>query len=124
MRRSLYLIFALLLMVAMNACHYTDIVPDDGSGTEVPEVVSFSSDIEPIFKSQSCTNCHPAMSQPDLSAGNAYESLSKGGYFDTKNPEDSEIYTEPSPDSSHAGKYTAAQAQLILAWIEQGAENN
>jgi hypothetical protein len=35
------------------------------------------------------------------------------------------IYTVPHPDGGHPVKYyTATQAAYILAWIQQGAENN
>lgn len=105
------------------SCEYTDIVIDD-SANVVTEEISFAESIEPIFTTQSCTNCHPSMKKPDLTAGNAYESISALGLIDSDNPSESEIYTKAAPDGSHAAKYTSAQASLILAWIEQGAKNN
>ncbi|MFC0875723.1 hypothetical protein ACE01N_03970 [Saccharicrinis sp. FJH2] len=121
--KKISIIFSFIIMLGFVACEYTDIIEDDGSGS-VPESVSFSADIEPIFTTQSCTNCHPSMKKPDLSAGNAYESIMDLGLVNTSNPAESELYTKPSPDGSHGAKYTSAQAKLVLAWIEQGAKNN
>lgn len=124
MKKIFYLALGLIFIMSFNACHYIDIVPDDGSQVEVSDDLSFSTEIEPIFATQSCTNCHPGMSQPDLTTGNAYQSLTDGDFINTKKPEESSIYTKPLPDGSHAAKYTSEQAQLILAWIEQGAKDN
>lgn len=91
----------------------------------LPEVVSFGTDIEPIFVEQSCVNCHPSMSKPDLSKGNAYSALQENAdYIITDVPKASTLYTKPSPDGNHPAKYTSAQAMLVLKWIEQGAKNN
>ena len=40
--------------------------------------------------------------------------------------EESLIYTkaDPAGTDSHRTKYSAEEAQLVLLWIEQGAENN
>ena len=110
-------------MLGFVACEYTDIVEDDGSG-DITENISFSTNIEPIFTTQSCTNCHPTMKKPDLTAGNAYESIMALGLVNTSDPSESKLYSVPSPDNSHGANYTSAQAKLVLAWIEQGAKNN
>lgn len=124
MKKLIVFGFTVMLMLAYTSCQYVDIVPDDGSGVEISDDLSFSTDIEPIFKSQSCTNCHPAMHQPNLSAGNAYASLMDGDYIDKKNPENSIIITKVEPGASHAANFTATQVKQILAWIEQGAKDN
>lgn len=124
MRRIFYFSSIVFLAVLFNACQYTAIVSDPSGNVEVPEDLSFASDIAPIFQEQSCTNCHPGMSQPDLSAGSAYNSLINGGYINTGNPEESELLTEAASDGTHAAKLTSEQEAYILAWIEQGAENN
>lgn len=121
-KKGLLIIGALALIFA--ACEYTDIVEDDGSNVVIGESVSFAEEIEPIFAELSCTNCHPAMKKPDLTTGKAYQSIIELGLVNTSSPSESGIHTVPSPDGKHAAKYTASQAKLILAWIEQGAENN
>ena len=124
MKRYFVIFISIGVLMGLGACSYTDIVADDGSDIVVSEDLSFSTDIEPIFKTQGCTNCHPAMHQPDLAAGFAYESLINGGYIDTDKPGDSKIYTVPAPDGTHSAKLTTKQAATILAWIEQGAQDN
>lgn len=118
--------FACVALMALlyTSCQYVDIVPDDGTSIEVSNNLSFSADVEPIFQTQSCTNCHPAMHQPNLTAGNAYKSLTNGGYIDTKKPGESLIVNKPAPGADHAANLTAEQVKTIIAWIEQGAKDN
>lgn len=124
MKKIIAMAFTAMTMLVYTSCQYVDIVPDDGSGVEVSDDLSFSTDVEPIFKAQSCTNCHPGMKQPNLTEGNAYKSLMDGGYIDEKNPENSELLIVAAPGSSHAAQFTAAQVKIITAWIEQGAKDN
>jgi hypothetical protein len=124
MKKILAMACTAILMLVYTSCQYVDIVPDDGSGVEISDKLSFSADVEPIFKTQSCTNCHPGMKQPNLTEGNAYKSLMDGGYIDEKNPENSSLLVVADPGGSHAAKLTAAQVKIITAWIEQGAKDN
>ena len=99
------------------------------TGEEITRTVLFSADIIPILN-QSCntSGCHNAGGiSPDLSATNAYSSLSAGNYFNTGNPASSELYLWMTgkkglsmPTSGVNKDYNA----LILAWIKQGAQNN
>ncbi len=61
---------------------------------EVTKTVSFASDILPIFtKDCAVSGCHASGGKaPDLSAANAYSSLTSGGYIDTGSPESSGLY--------------------------------
>ncbi len=130
----------LLLVVTVLAfmctdCRYSFLVPDEDSGQEpvdptdpdAPQI-SFSEEIEPIFNnSDKCTTCHTTGKQrPDLSTGNAYKSINSTRYINDSNPSESLIYKHPHPDTgTHSQKkYTNAEADLILAWIIQGAKNN
>lgn len=99
------------------------------TGEEITRPVGFSPDIIPIFNSSCNTSgCHNAGGiSPDLSSSNAYNSLSAGNYFNTGNPESSELYLwmtgkkgVPMPTSGVNKDYNA----LVLAWIKQGAQNN
>lgn len=99
------------------------------TGEEITRPVIFTSDILPIFNS-SCNNsgCHSAGGKsPDLSAANAFTSLTNGGYINTGDPQSSELYLwmtgkkgTPMPVAGINKDYNA----LILAWIKQGAQNN
>lgn len=119
-----YLLFLISITAGLIlfSCSYSAIeVPE----IEVPDVVSFSEQVEPIFTTQGCVSCHPGFKAPDLTPGNAYNSLtSTDKYINLENPEASSIYTEPSPEGGHSKKYTYAQAALVLAWITNGAEDN
>ncbi len=99
------------------------------SGTEITRPVSFTTDIIPIFnKSCSISGCHISGSKsPDLSAANAFTSLTTGNYINTSDPQSSVIYlwmsgkkSTPMPIGGINRDYNA----LILAWIKQGAQNN
>jgi hypothetical protein len=116
-----------LLIVLMNACYYDEVIPVDTVG-DVGEM-SFSKDIIPIFNA-SCNSsgCHnQGGQQPNLTATDAYSSLSGGGYLDTRSPENSVLYqwmdgskSLPMPLSGPNATYNAK----VLAWIKQGALNN
>ncbi|MEO7264890.1 MAG: hypothetical protein ABIW38_08260 [Ferruginibacter sp.] len=99
------------------------------TGEEITRPVSFANDIIPIFNSSCNTaGCHNTGGKsPDLSASNAFTSLSNGGYFNAAESQSSELYLwmagkkgTPMPVSGINKDYNA----LILAWIKQGAQNN
>ena len=93
---------------------------------------SFQDTILPIFNdNDNCSGCHKAGSiggsaiilTPDV----CYTQLmSKPGMVDTVNADQSKIYLYPKiGTSTHQNKkYTKVQADLIYAWIKQGAKNN
>jgi hypothetical protein len=113
-----------LITIGLFSCQYETIevdLPDPA------EPVSFLSDIIPIFTSNNnCTACHDTgATAPDLTASNAFNSIVPA-LINTEDPQSSRIYQFPHPSSATHGfkKYTHLQAALVLAWIEQGAENN
>ncbi len=122
------LLLAVVAALAVAGCKYDWVIPE-----EVPvidpddpsQVISFSGDILPIFTSgNNCTACHNGNQAPDLRAANAFSSLNTTRYINKTTPGESRIYTLPHPDGGHYKKYTATQAALVLAWIQQGAKNN
>jgi hypothetical protein len=91
-----------------------------------PDNVSFNDNIIPIFN-LSCNNppCHaPGGKSPDLSPAVAYDNLMLYGLVDVDDPAGSGIYTKIAPGGSMATYAKPGDAELILKWIEQGAENN
>jgi len=121
-------ILASLILLMFFGC-YKDKTVIFSTGEEVTRPVSFSGDIVPIFSSScSSSGCHNAGGKsPDLSAVNAYNSLTNGGYINSSNPENSELYLwmsgqrgMPMPVSGINKDYNA----MVLAWIKQGAQNN
>ena len=118
----LLFVFGLLL----NACTYDFIVKEELPPVDPNVDVLFATQIAPIF-SNKCVACHKTGGQaPDLSAANAYNSIKNMNLVSTTAPESSIIYTEPNPATTvHTWKkFSAAETQLVLTWIQQGAKNN
>ena len=115
--------FSLLL----NACTYDFIVKEELPTVDPTVPIAFATQILPIF-ANSCVSCHKTGGQaPDLSAANAYNSIKTMNLINATTPASSKIYTEPDPANTTVHtwkKYSAAEAQLLLTWIQQGAKNN
>jgi hypothetical protein len=115
-----------LSLLILNGCEkdYYSTAP-----VEITGPVSFSEDVIPIFTADcAIPTCHVNGGYaPDLSPANAYNELTGLGYVDTSNAEQSVLYksitgqTNPMPPST---PLTAEEIGYILAWIEQGAQNN
>ena len=115
----------LAIIIIVSSCQYKFIVEPVVPPPDPEDTISFSQEIVPIFSEQGCTGCHNTGGQaPDLTADNAYNSITSMGLVDTNDPPASKIYYYPLPDGNHFAKYTSAQASLVLAWIEQGALDN
>jgi len=127
MKKSHIYFLLFLFGLLLNACTYDFIVKEELTPVDPTVPVSFSTQIVPIF-TNSCVSCHKTGGQaPDLTAANAYNSIQSMKLVNTATPASSIIYTEPNPANTavHSWKkYTAAEAQLVLTWIQQGAKNN
>lgn len=127
MKRSHKFLIALLVSVTALSCNY-DFFKGPDKNVKPPnpnEPVSFATQILPIFSADGCTGCHKSGGQtPDLTA-NVYSNI-MSSVVNTTSPESSLLYTVPDPSTSgHTwDKYTSTQVQLVLLWIQQGAENN
>lgn len=118
------ILFAIFLVLA--SCNYDQVLEEK---IIVTEPVLFSLDITPIF-SNSCntSGCHNGNVAPDLRPSNAYDELISGGYIDTRNPENSELYlwmkgSQGRLQMPPSGTNAIDNAK-ILAWIKQGALEN
>ncbi|MDH5398502.1 MAG: hypothetical protein OEX02_10165 [Cyclobacteriaceae bacterium] len=114
---------ALMFFVTfLTGCVYETITP---AVVEVPDEVSFTLDVQPIFN-ESCntSGCHNSGgTPPDLSEGSAYTSLTFYGYLDKDSAELSQVYEKINTGSMK--KYANDQDRaIILAWIKQGALEN
>lgn len=118
--------FLVALFLIVTSCSYDQVLEEK---IIVTETVLFSSDILPIFEN-SCnmSGCHNGSIPPDLSLSNAYNELISGGYLDTGNPENSELYLWMKGSDGRLqmppSGTSANNNAKILAWIEQGALNN
>jgi hypothetical protein len=124
MKKTLVILSLLtaLALTALQSCQYEWIEFEE---TEIPDVVSLSNDLIPIFEASCNTNvCHGGSADPDLRPDKAFNALISGGYVDTSNPEQSSLYTCLLAGGSMEQYAEPGDAELILAWIEQGAKNN
>lgn len=107
----------------LSSCQWTTIEPLEPA---IPENVSFSQDIQPIFN-KTCTACHPPTKGLDLTEGKAYDNIINNKlYINLASPKESLIYKNPAPNGNpnHPGKYSTTEAAMVLSWIENGAKNN
>ncbi|MFU8804845.1 MAG: hypothetical protein ACNA8W_13605 [Bradymonadaceae bacterium] len=104
-------------------------IPEPAGNVEDMDPVSFSEDVIPIFVNNCISSgCHGVGEiRPILTADRAYDELmSMQGMVDLENPESSVLYERmvsiqsPMPPS---GLLSNKDAQLILAWIWQGASD-
>ncbi len=125
---ELRLLILLCGLAPISGCYKDRTIIFD-SGPEVTRAVGFASDIMPIFnKSCNSSGCHSKGGQvPDLSAANAFNSLTIGNYIDKSTAANSVLYQKltgkkgtPMPVSGINKDYNS----LVLAWLKQGAKNN
>ena len=119
-------IAALLTLFSFSACEKAYLTSKQ---VEITTPVSFSADLIPIFNESCATpNCHVnGGAPPNLMASDAYDQLTQLGYVDTSNAEESILYklmTSTSNPMPPNGLLPAEEIAYVLAWIEQGAQNN
>ena len=123
---SFYLLGYLFTLMMLSSCNYDFINPEP---VVIPkDSIKFSTQIEPIFNDgKNCTTCHSTGGQfPNLTTGNAYNSINNATFINLTTPETSLIYVHPlAATAAHAWKkYSAEQAAYVLKWIQEGAKNN
>jgi hypothetical protein len=127
----------IFLMLIVAACRYENkedfYYPEKQVEEPLPDTVSFSSHIIPLFRNECSTKgCHTGASpEGNLSLDEevAYANLSRkgSGYIDTRNPDFSVLYASvisvnsPMPPDR---RLSERNIQLIYKWIQQGARNN
>lgn len=130
MQKSKYIFLAglaITIMGLLHSCYYDEVLPEPITTTD--QNVSFSKDLVPVFQS-SCalSGCHvPGAQHPDLTSSAAYNSLISDNLVNVQDPSSSELYqwvngakAQPMPLSGVDPQIAA----LVLAWIQQGAQNN
>ena len=128
MKNKATLILAAFMLLWVTSCYYDELpereivdIPDDTA-------ISFAADIEPIFSQsgKDCTQCHDGNTDPNLTAGNAYNALVPE-YVSAGNPDGSELY-QKLPGVGHPFDVgfilNGEEISLIREWIQRGAENN
>lgn len=125
-----------VLLIAMTMT-FSNCVKDQGVinkdiTSNLPDTVSFSKQIIPIFNANcSISGCHVGaypVAQLNLSASMAYDQLFAKSYIDTLNPEFSVIYIEMNSSTTNkmppTGRLSDYDVGLVLKWIQQKAKNN
>lgn len=118
--KKIYFIVILGVLSLTYSCTYNELVTDELPPVEGP--ISFSGDIQPIFDGK-CVACHGSSGGLGLESDNSYANIVPDR-VNLDVPVESLIYAKALPTGSHPSKYNATEAQLVLTWIEQGAENN
>lgn len=90
---------------------------------DLPDPVSFSEHIVPIFKAN-CTACHNGTTPPDLTAENGYLDLVGGGYINVEDPVNSKLYKSIDLGGNMYQYASDLDRAYILKWIESGADDN
>lgn len=120
-----------IFFFSMYGCKHDPVEPEQVC--TLPETVSFSQHVIPLFNTNCNTSgCHSG-TQPagnlNLESSKAYAALTKpgSGYIDTVNPNFSLLYAQmisvntPMPPT---GQLAKCSTDLILKWITQKAPNN
>jgi len=123
MKKYILLAFTLIGIMTWQSCQYEWVDPIN---PDIPDVVSFSADIQPIFN-RSCNNagCHATgATSPDLTPGNAFNDLFATNQIDKATPENSLLYKKCAPGGSMDKFTESGDPEIILKWIQQGALDN
>jgi hypothetical protein len=123
-------VVAIAMLLSTGCYKVATYVPPD-TGTAVTKTVSFENDIQPVLTANcALSGCHAAGGHvPNLSKGNAYTSLTSGGFIDKSNPASSIVYKRLTGALTPAMPLGANSNPsningLMLAWITQGSKNN
>ncbi len=99
---------------------------DDDCNPATPDLtrtIDFAADVQPIFTAN-CVGCHGGaapLSGLDLTAGVACDNLHNGGYVAASDSAGSLLYQKLSTGGSMATYLSPVEAEVVGAWIDQGA---
>ena len=119
----------MMLTVSLMAtsCYYDEMPAE--AVIPIPETVSYTTDIQPLWD-QSCTSCHKTgATAPDLTAANSYLALTKNNkYVIPGNAAGSSLHKSLMGDGAAlmppGGQWSDSKIALVDKWINAGALNN
>ncbi len=117
----------LTVIMMATSCYYDEMPPE--ASTPIPETVSYSKDIQPLWN-QDCISCHKAGSiAPDLTAANSYSALTTSNkYVVPGSSAISKLHKSLVGDGAAimptSGKWSDSKIALVDKWINAGALNN
>ncbi len=123
-----YILIVIACISVLSSCEYEFI--EIGSSAPPPpdttaSIISFATEIAPIFTIENCTQCHTG-SFYSYEPADAYQTLIDNNLAVPYDVAGSKIWYYPFPvTGQHQHKYsTVAEADSIAKWINQGALNN
>lgn len=120
-------LFVIILVVIASSCSYDFIEMPQPDPIDPTDTISFKTAVAPIFsEGNKCTACHSTGSTaPDLTPDKAFSAIVPA-LIDANDPEASAIYwfAHPQSETHTWKKYSQNEANIILGWIKQGAQNN
>lgn len=122
MREMKKLYYLVLIIFLASSCEYEYYSPE-ASNVDPEVVVSFNGQVVPIFEGK-CIACHDGSSVFSLEADKAFDNITNKNLVNLESPEESVILTKLGVGNHSQYTYTATEGDLILFWIQQGAENN
>ena len=117
----------LTVTLMATSCYYDEMPPEPE--IPIPDVVSYSKDIQPLWD-QDCISCHkPNATAPDLTTANSYLALTKNNkYVISGNAASSSLHKSLMGDGAAImpteGKWIDSKIALVDKWINDGALNN
>jgi len=127
MKKLVQYLMVLTLGLMATSCYYDELPPEPV--IPLPESVSYSKDVQPLWN-QSCISCHKAgATAPDLTAANSYAALmTSNKYVVAGNASSSLLFKlmagTASPVMPPDGKISDSKIAIIEKWINDGALNN
>ena len=107
----------IIMTMLFSACEKVVFPPP-----EIPDSVSYSLNIQPIWDAK-CVSCHNETPPvPDLNPDVSYDELWDGGYIDTADAANSELMK--TLYGTHDSRATESEKQTILLWMSDGAKDN
>jgi len=120
-------LFVIMLVVMASSCNYDFIEMPEPDPIDPTDTISFKATIAPIFsEGNKCTACHSTgATAPDLTPDKAFRAIVPA-LINNNDPESSAIYwfAHPQSETHTWKKYSQNEANIILGWIKQGAQNN
>jgi len=116
-----YILIGFLMLIVWQSCEWEKMDPVEVS--DLPETVSFSMHVQPIFNIN-CTQCHNGTTPPNLLPDDSYIELIGGAYIKTDDPGQSKFYKAIDLGGSMYQYASDLDRAMILKWITQGAEEN
>lgn len=125
LKRKIYKSVRIVLLIAfsvlMSSCYFDTIIQIE---EEVIDDVSFSDDVQPLLNTV-CISCHNGtVTVPNLTEGQAYQSLVNGGYLNVDDPEESLLFQKINSDHPYSGALSASEINLIAQWMAEGGLDN